>query len=648
MEPTSTTLTALGSRLSWQIESDQDNSLLIRAPFLSSETAPLLAFTVEGQPILPSVVDPADGGRYRLELPTAAGVILCDLAIQGQGGRFGWSVSMSGKGPRLSLHFPFLQQLTVGPDSRWIDLFTLETAPGIPLLRYRNYQAPLVVTDGSRCLVVLHEGGLVAKDYSPARLSAAPGLPLEPGPEPAIVYRGEIAHVEGGWRPAFALIRDHLRSQLDLSEYQRPDLKWLGEQLVQHFTFLYGREILDLDRGVFDMERLLDEGERDFGGYDGFLVWGGYPRVGLDERTQWDFYDDLPGGRAALRAMAGRARERGARLFVPYLPWDRSHEHHGRTGPSDAEELARLIADVDADGVFLDTLGMITPEFRQTIDRQKPGVAFCSELRTQGKALEIVTSCWEQSYTRDGLQGNWSAASESMPMIDLWRFVLPEHRLFVINRHAMAGDRIRIIQRGFFNGMGWVVWVDIFGLTLPYTPAEAALLKKCRIIFRENLDALSGAAPTPLVETCLPDLFASEFAGNALRMWTLYNQTDQAMAGELMPCRPRPGHHLVDVWHGRAAQVSPQGNLIAEVGSRQVGCVVEYPNLIELSADRTAYRISAPVGDLLCIDDGSREEERTAASAADWTPLARRRGPLRIRLMGGRQVIDQIFLAEEG
>ena len=35
-------------------------------------------------------------------------------------------------------------------------------------------------------------------------------------------------------------------------------------------------------------------------------------------------------------------------------------------------ELARLIVDVDADGVFLDTLGMITPEFRQAIDRHKP------------------------------------------------------------------------------------------------------------------------------------------------------------------------------------------------------------------------------------------------------------------------------------
>lgn len=646
MEPVSTPA-ALGSRLAWQIEIDQDHTPRLRAPFLAAEAVAVCAFAVEHQPLLPSAVHAAEGGRYRIELSTAAGPILCDLTIEDREGRFCWSVSMTGAPQGLTLHFPFLQHLTVGSASHWIDLFSLETAPGVPLLRYRNFQAPLVVTDDRRSLVVLQAGSLVAKGYSPALVRAVPGQAVPVESESATLYQGEIVLVEGGWRSAFAVIRAHLRSQLDLGEYQRRDLRWVDEQLVQHFTFLYGREILDLERGVFDVDRLLDEGERDFGGYDGFLIWGGYPRVGIDERTQWDFYDDLPGGRAALRAMAERAHTRGARLFVPYLPWDRSHEHHGRTAPSDAEELARLIVDVDADGVFLDTLGMITPEFRQTIDAAKPGVAFCSELRTQGKALEIVTSCWEQSYTRDGLQGNWSAAPETMPMVDLWRFVLPEHRLFVINRHAMASDRIRITQRGFFNGMGWVVWMDIFGLTLPYTPAEAALLKKCRTIFRENLNALSGAAPTPLVETCHPGLFANEFAGNARRMWTLYNQTDQDVTGELLPCLPRPGHHWVDVWHESAAGVSLQGKLIATVQRHAVGCVVEYPQLIELNREQSACRVRAPAGDSLCIRTDSYTEQHTLGAAADWIALPRTRGTRAVRLMQGREVLDQIFLPEE-
>ena len=622
--------------------------------------------------MLPARVRVMQHDRYQIELPTADDATLCELALEERNNWFSWSVSVrGGAGQPIALHFPFLQYLTVGEGSRVIDLFSGESAASIPLLRYRNFQAPWVITDDTRSLVVLHEGDLVAKaytptpiaggtglpvspgresarGYSPANLSSAPGLFVAPGREPATVYRGAIAQIEGGWRSAFALIRARLRAQLDLGEYQRSDLRWMDEQLVHHFTFLYGREILDLERGVFDIARFLDEGERDFGGYDGFLIWAGYPRVGIDERTQWDFFDDLPGGRAGLRDMAAQARRCGARLFVPYLPWDRSHELHGRAGASDEEELARLIADVDADGVFLDTLGMITPEFRQAIDCRKPGVAFCSEIRTQGKALELVTSCWEQSYTRDGSQGNWSAAPEHMPMVDLWRFVLPEHRLFVINRHAMAEDRVRIIQRGFFNGMGWVVWMDIFGLTLPYMPAEAALLKKCRTIFRENLGALNGKTPTPLVETLIPGLYANEFAGDSQRMWTLYNGTEGDIIGEVMPYRPRPHHHLVDVWHETAAGISPRGYMSAAIESHALGCVVEYPVLIELNTDQSAYRVSAAHGDKLSIRTGHSETAQSPAEASDWTPLPQQQGPLHIRLMHGRQTLDQIYLPGRG
>jgi len=621
--------------------------LAVSSPFLDDGEAWLCRFVADGKPISPTLVNALENNAYQLVLRTSSGDVTVEITVETHSDRFVWSITLRGTDQRIQLYFPFLRRLSVGPHTRWIDLFSLENQQGNPLLRYRNYQAPLVTTDGNRALVVVQDGSMLGNAYTPACLMDSPGLEANVGSEPRTVYQGQILFTTGGWRAAFGLVRTHLRQYLDLTEYAREDLKWYNEQLVQHFTFLYGREILDLEHGVFDVDRFLDEGEQDFGGYDGFLIWGGYPRVGIDERTQWEFYDDMPGGRPALRAMSARARSRGVRFFVPYLPWERSHELHGHAGALDEEELSRLIVDLEADGVFLDTLGMITPQFRQAIDRHKPGVVFCSELRTQGKALEIVTGCWEQSYTRDGMQGNWSAAPESMPMVDLWRFVLPEHRLFVINRHAMADDRIRITQRAFFNGMGWVVWMDIFGLTLPYTPYEAALLKKCRTIFRENLDALNGDSPTPLVETLHPDLFANEFAGGTQRMWTFYNQAKSAVIGPLLHFTPRPDHHMVDVWHRCTAQVIGEVTLTGKIDPIGVGCIVEYPAIIEVDAKNTNFRLRKSDGnEFVLIDKGGGETE-TFAPSTHWMPLPAVRGAQHIRLMRGRRVLDQIHILAE-
>ena len=621
--------------------------LVVASPFLQDGVARLCQVVADGREIAPSRLTALGPDSYELLFLTSSGNVELTIATESHADRFAWSVSLYGEMQRISLCFPFLRQLAAGSNTRWIDLFTLENQQGVPLLRYRDHRAPLVAIDGDRALVVLQGGRLLGNGYAPGHLMDAPGLAADVGPEQTTVYNGQIVFTEGGWRAAFDLIRAFLRAQLDLAEYSREDLQWYNEQLVQHFTFLYGREILDLERNAFDVDRFLDEGERDFGGYDGFLIWGGYPRIGIDERTQWEFYDDMPGGRAALRAMSVRARARGVRFFVPYLPWDQSHALHGHAGAPDHEELSRLIVDLEADGVFLDTLGMITPQFRQAIDRAKPGVAFCSELRTQGKALEIVTGCWEQSYTRDAMQGNWSAAPEPMPAVDLWRFVLPEHRLFVINRHAMADDRVRITQRAFFNGMGWVVWMDIFGLTLPYTPGEAALLKKCRTIFRENLDALNGDFPTPLIDTLHPDLFANEFAGGSRRMWTFYNQGQRAIAGQLLQFVPRPNHHLVDVWHGCEAQATPEGILMGRIGATDVGCIVEHPAIIEVDTKKMTFRLCGATGDE-SVQIGSDQGGYDAlAPAKQWTALPKSRRTQHIRLMRGPRVVDQIYLPLE-
>ena len=111
-----------------------------------------------------------------------------------------------------------------------------------------------------------------------------------------------------------------------------------------------------------------------FGYTDVFGIWPTWPRLGLDQRNQWDLYRDLPGGTAQLRNFVRMSRLSGTRFFIAYNPWDNStrKEDHYRG-------MAQLIAETDADGVVLDTRGSSSYELQAAADSVRKGVVMYSE-----------------------------------------------------------------------------------------------------------------------------------------------------------------------------------------------------------------------------------------------------------------------------
>lgn len=330
-----------------------------------------------------------------------------------------------------------------------------------------------------------------------------------------------------GWLGAFAGWRELLRTGMDLSEYARSDFDWYRKQWVQHFTFLYGREILDHDAGRLDIERLLDDGLR-FGGYDGILLWPGYPRLGVDERTQFDFYDDLPGGRAGMRSLAARARERGTRVFIPYLPWDMTPDARHGSPAAAPHQLACAVAEMGIDGVFLDTMDTIRPQFRRGIDAVREGVVFCSELQPGGDLITRITGSWDQAPHRH--------AGE----VDLLRFLFPEHPSFMISRHAIGAHREQVLARALFNGAGLVVWQDVFGEALPYSDRQAALVRDTAALLRAHAGSFRGAECFPLIPTSDPSIIANCFVGRGEQaVITVCSIGDQPVRGDLVTWSPQ-------------------------------------------------------------------------------------------------------------
>lgn len=520
-----------------------------------------VAGTVGGLAVAaPRAVVQGEAG-VRLEWEGAGGLT---LAVDAEGLRWCWE----GTG---RVWFPFLAALAAGASARrWRPL---TTADGRQHYRRAAWPLPLVAEGpGGRCATVLLDPGEARSGLQTLDLLASPGLPSP--------VSGLLAVHDGGWPAAFDRYRRRLRLTLDLTVSVRDDLSWLRRTLVHRLVFLYGAEVADPLTGRPDAERLL-AGNHELGGVDAVLLWLAYPRLGVDRRTQWDLYDDLPGGRAGLRALARALQARGTRVFVPYKPWDRDAELRGAPVADDAAELARLVADVGADGVFLDTLGAAAPALRAALDAVAPGIAMVGENRATGSGFATVGGSWDQPPSRDLVAGDWSAPDEVLPSVDLGRFVVPEHPLFAVNRHTGGPARERTLLRGLFGGTGFMVWQDVFGLMLPYTPAETRLLRRCARVLRGGADAFSGAAPTPLVDTLDPRVAANAYAGVPGRLWTLCNAGDSGVDAPVLEVEPAPGHRLVDVWHQRP--LPPDGSVSVPAGG--VAVVAELP-LPEHTGDR--------------------------------------------------------------
>ena len=66
------------------------------------------------------------------------------------------------------------------------------------------------------------------------------------------------------------------------------------------FLFMYDLSFYDREAGRYRIDEVLDDGEREFGGYDIILLWQSYPRLGIDDRNQIDYYRDMPWRAAGL------------------------------------------------------------------------------------------------------------------------------------------------------------------------------------------------------------------------------------------------------------------------------------------------------------------------------------------------------------
>ena len=345
-----------------------------------------------------------------------------------------------------------------------------------------------------------------------------------------------------------------IRAGYDGAQYARPELKWTQSSFIQPQMMMQDRYFYDPVAHRYTVERYLDDLKKRYGGIDAVLIWHTYPNIGIDNRNQYDWLRDMPGGIAGVRRMIEDFHRHGVKVLFPVMLWDQGTRDEGVPNWT---ATARLLAEVGADGVNGDTLSEVPLAFRKASDATGHPLAFEPEGAPEnpGEALAWNNMSW----------GYWEYPFE--PMVSLFKWLEPRHMVNVCNRWAR--DKTDDLQAAFFNGVGYESWENIWGIWNQITPRDAEALRRVATIERAFPELLTSRDWTPHSPTLRYGIFASMFPGGGETLWSIVNRNQYDVEGKQIRVSYQSGTRYFDLWHG--VELKPE----VEGGKATLSFVVE-------------------------------------------------------------------------
>lgn len=384
----------------------------------------------------------------------------------------------------------------------------------------------------------------------------------------------------GDWQNGLKLMfRDRYLYDLtdfDNTLYQRPDLAWIRESYLIVLQMAWDRDFFDRTAGKYTFADLLRKGIDQFGHIDVYGIWPTWPRLGLDQRNQWDLYRDLPGGIRQLRIFGGLARQNNTRLFIAFNPWDNS------TRPEDQMKgMAGLIAETDADGVVLDTRGNSSRQLQSAADSVRKGVVMYSE----GMAVPAdMTGI---------LSGRVHNAIFLSPELNLNKLIKPDFSIF---RVCDVGEDIlhREIAIAFFNGYGTELNLFRPGGRDENYQKDLDFLSETTFMLRQNNDAFLDQDWTPLIGTLADRIYVNRWKTGQKTLYTVLNMRPEGFDGKLFRIDGNIARHYVSLRNHENITPVTEGGLTyltataegwpaSASGTRREGsvdCIAEFPLLL--------------------------------------------------------------------
>lgn len=344
--------------------------------------------------------------------------------------------------------------------------------------------------------------------------------------------------------------------------YDREEFSWVPSSYSCCFLMMCDEQFYDRAAGQYTVARFLDDAQREFGGYDSMVLWHAYPRIGLDDRNQFDFYRDMPGGLEGLREVASQCHARGVRIYIDYNPWDRGTR---REGIDDLDALASLVKAVAADGIFLDTMSRGASDFRTKLDAVRKGVVLEGEGALPLANIHDHHMSWAQWFEDSAapgvLRNKWFERRHMQHQID--RF---------------SRDHSAELHTAWMNGSGMMVWENVFGTWVGWNRRDRSIYRSMLPVQRRYARLFSGEAWTPLVNgTGPPDVYASLWEGAGVRLWTVVNRRNDEVRGPVLRVEPRPGERIFELITGRELTGAEGGQLRALIPPRGIAALLSAP-----------------------------------------------------------------------
>lgn len=461
---------------------------------------------------------------------------------------------------------------------------------------------------------------------------------------------------KGEWQNGLRLMfRDRYLYDLETFDntlYERPDLAWIKESYLIVLQMAWDKDFYDRLAGKYTFPEVIKNGIARFGHVDVYGIWPTWPRLGLDQRNQWDMYRDLPGGNTQLRNFVRMSRQSGTKFFIAYNPWDKStrNEDHYKG-------MAQLISETEADGVVLDTRGSSSFELQAAADSVRKGVVMYSEGMAVIKDMPGIIS------------GRVHNAIYYSPELNLNKLIKPDFSIF---RVCDIGEDLvhREIAIAFFNGYGTELNMFRPGGRDENYNTDLEYLANTTFILRQNNDAFRDKDWTPLIETALDNVFVNQWKAGDKTIYTILNMRSEGIDSKLFKVDIDTGKHYVSLWnHENVETIASDGNSFIPVrmqgwpisysGTRKEGsidCIAELPEILRTSLKGDSISINRPEKGKILIWKGnpsyqniSRELKTISDTVVSVKDLfGHYEGKIVIQLIENKKLIDENVLLLKG